>query len=160
LRHPWPHHPRGAARRAERRQDVSALTRRQFGQAAGALVLLFTLSPPLARAAAAELPGSLEKNRMLDAWLRINADGSATVFAGKVELARGILTALAQIAPEEPDLPLARVAMISGDTAQTPDEEYTSGSQSIEYGGTAVRLACAEARALLLARAAARLDTS
>jgi nicotinate dehydrogenase subunit B len=49
--------------------------------------------------------------------------------------------------------------MISGDTAQTPDEEYTSGSQSIEYGGTAIRLACAEARALLLARAATRLDT-
>ena len=45
--------------------------------------------------------------------------------------------------------------MISGDTAETPDEEYTSGSQSIEYGGTAIRLACADARALLLERAAA-----
>src|SRR5439155_25264576 len=55
-------------------------------------------------------------------------------------------------------LPLVRVAMISGDTAQTPDEEYTSGSQSIEYGGTAIRLACAEARALLLEHAAARLN--
>ena len=138
---------------------MSALTRRQFGQAAGALLLSFTLSPRLARAAAAKLPGSLEKNRTLDAWLRINADGSATIFAGKVELGQGILTALAQIAAEELDLPLARLAMISGDTAQTPDEEYTSGSQSIEYGGTAVRLACAEARALLLARAAARLGT-
>src|SRR5262249_51551693 len=159
LRHARPHHPRGAARRARWRQDVSALTRRQFGQAAGALVLSFTLSPRLGRAAAAKLPGSLEKNRMLDAWLRINADGSATIFAGKVELGQGILTALAQIAAEELDLPLARVAMISGDTAQPPDEESPSGSQSIEYGGTAVRLACAEALALLLARAAARLDT-
>jgi len=86
------------------------------------------------------------------------ADGTATIFAGKVELGQGILTALAQIAAEELDLPLVRVAMISGDTAQTPDEEYTSGSQSIEYGGTAIRLACAEARALLLDRAAARLN--
>jgi CO/xanthine dehydrogenase Mo-binding subunit len=106
---------------------MSGLTRRQFGQAAGALVLSFTLEPRLALAAT-KLPGSLEKNRMLDAWLRINADGSATIFAGKVELGQGILTALAQIAAEELDLPLARVAMISGDTAQTPDEEYTSGS--------------------------------
>ena len=73
-----------------------------------------------------------------------------------MELGQGILTALAQIAAEELDLPLASVAMISGDTAQTPDEEYTSGSQSIEYGGTAIRLACAEGRALLLERAAAR----
>jgi len=137
---------------------MSALTRRDFGKAAGALVLSFTLVPPLLRAAAAKLPGSLDKNRMLDAWLRIDADGSATIFAGKVELGQGILTALAQIAAEELDLPLARVAMISGDTAQTPDEEYTSGSQSIEYGGTAIRLACAEARALLVERAAARLN--
>ena len=40
--------------------------------------------------------------------------------------------------------------MVSGDTAQTPDEGFTSGSQSIEYGGTALRYACAEARAILL----------
>ena len=46
---------------------------------------------------------------MLDAWIRINADGTATVFTGKVELGQGILTALAQIAAEELDLPLARV---------------------------------------------------
>jgi nicotinate dehydrogenase subunit B len=138
---------------------MSALTRRQFGKAAGALVLSFTLVPRRLRAAPAKLPGSLQNNRMLDAWLRIDADGSATIFTGKVELGQGIVTALAQIAAEELDLPLARVAMISGDTAQTPDEEYTSGSQSIEYGGTAVRLACAEARALLIERAAARLRT-
>ncbi len=80
---------------------MSALTRRDFGKAAGALVLSFTLVPPLLRAAPAKLPGSLDKNRMLDAWLRIDADGSATIFAGKVELGQGILTALAQIAAEE-----------------------------------------------------------
>jgi len=94
---------------------------------------------------------------MLDAWLRINAGGSAIIFTGKVELGQGISTALAQIAAEELDLPLARVKMVSGDTAQTPDEGHTSGSQSIEYGGTAVRLACAEARSLLVGQAAKRL---
>ena len=134
------------------------LTRRQFGKAAGALVLAFTLTPRLAGAQAPKLPGSLANNRMLDAWLRINADGSATIFTGKVELGQGILTALAQIAAEELDLPVARVAMISGDTMQTPDEGYTSGSQSIENSGTAIRLACAEARALLVEHAAKRLD--
>src|SRR6516164_3492615 len=87
---------------------------------------------------------------MLDAWLRINADGSATIFTGKVELGQGISTALAQIAADELDLPIARVEMISGDTVHTPDEGYTSGSQSIENGDTAMRRVCAEARALLV----------
>jgi len=133
------------------------LTRRQFGKTAGALVLAFTLAPRLAGAQAPKLPGSLANNRMLDAWLRINADGSAIIFTGKVELGQGISTALEQIAAEELDLPLAQVKMVSGDTAQTPDEGHTSGSQSIEYGGTAVRLACAEARSLLVGQAAKRL---
>ena len=84
------------------------------------------------------LPGSLQTNRKLDAWVRINADGSATVFTGKVELGQGILTALAQIAAEELDLPLARITMISGDTGQTPNEGQTAGSQSIENSGTAL----------------------
>jgi CO/xanthine dehydrogenase Mo-binding subunit len=134
------------------------ITRRQFGKAAGALLLSFTLAPQFARAQGPSLPGSLANNRMLDAWLRIGADGSATIFAGKVELGQGILTALAQIAAEELDLPLARIQMVSGDTARTPDEGHTSGSQSIEYGGAAIRLACADARALLLDYAAKKLD--
>ena len=134
------------------------LTRRQFGKAAGAIVLAFRLAPRLAGAQEPKLPGSLANNRMLDAWLRINTDGSATIFTGKVELGQGILTALLQIAAEELDLPIARIAMISGDTAQTPDEGYTSGSLSIENGGTAIRLACAEARALLVDAAAKRLE--
>jgi CO/xanthine dehydrogenase Mo-binding subunit len=139
---------------------ITILTRRQFGQATGALVLAFSFSPHHASGQSVSLPGSLADNRMLDAWLRINADGSATIFAGKVELGQGILTALHQIAAEELDLPLARVAMVSGDTAHSPDEGWTAGSQSIEYGGIAIRLVCAEARALLLDEAAKRLNVA
>src|SRR5262249_16116631 len=73
-----------------------------------------------------------------------------TVFTGKVELGHGILTALAQIAAEELDLPLSRVEMISGDTARTPNEGHTSGSVSVESSGTALRMASAEGRAILL----------
>ena len=114
--------------------NAPTLSRRQFAKGAGALVIGFALAPETALSQAADLPGSLKNNRMLDGWLRINPDGSATIFAGKVELGQGILTALAQIAAEELDLPLARIAMISGDTAQTPDEGHTSGSQSLEFG--------------------------
>src|SRR5450759_1563695 len=132
------------------------LNRRQFSAGLGAVVVTFTLRPEGALAQAAPLPGSLNTNRMLDAWIRINADGTATVFTGKVELGQGILTALAQIAAEELDLPLARLTMISGDTGRTPNEGVTAGSQSIENSGTALRLACAEARAVLIELAAKR----
>jgi len=140
--------------------NAPTLTRRAFTAGLSGFVIAFSLRPPLAGAQAARLPGSLNNNRMLDAWLRINADGTATIFSGKVELGQGILTALRQVAAEELDLPLARVAIISGDTAQTPDEGHTSGSQSLEFGGTAVRLACAEARAALLELAAKRTGWS
>jgi len=79
------------------------LSRRSFTKAMGAslggIVLAFSLKPAdlLAEGAAAPLPGSLQTNRRLDAWLSINPDGTATVFTGKVELGQGILTALKQM---------------------------------------------------------------
>ena len=137
------------------------LTRRSIGKAAGAIVVAFALRPPLALAEAPpHLPGDLDHNRMLDAWLRIDPDGMVTVFTGKVELGQGAVTALAQIAAEELDLAMGRFRIVSGDTALTPDEGFTAGSQSIEYGGLALRLAAAEARAILIERAAARLGVA
>ncbi len=106
------------------------------------------------------LPGSLNNNRMLDGWLRINADGTVTVFTGKVELGQGILTALAQIAAEELDIGYERVEMISADTSRSPDEGMTAGSQSVENSGAALRYAAAEARDMLLQLAAARLGVA
>src|SRR5438270_9287277 len=144
-----------------------SVNRRDFAKGLGGIVLAFTLDPALAQQQQQQqqqrqqpLPGSLNGNRMLDAWIRINADGSATVFTGKVELGQGIVTALAQIAAEELDLPLARISMISGDTGRTPNEGQTAGSQSIENSGTALRLAAAEVRAILIELASARLEMS
>ena len=105
-----------------------------------------------------KLPGSLDANRRLDQWLRFNADGSVTIYTGKVEIGQGIVTAMAQIAAEELDVALARVRMVSGDTVLTPDEGHTSGSRSVDDGGSALRYACAEARHLLLTEASTRLD--
>ena len=47
-----------------------------------------------------KLPGSLNTNRRLDRWLRVERNGSVTVFPGKVEIGQGILTALTQIVAE------------------------------------------------------------
>ena len=139
--------------------QIRGITRRRFLEQAAALTVGFTLAP-LARGLAQTsqtLPGSLQKNRMLDGWLRINTDGTVTAFTGKVEIGQGIVTALAQIVADELEVDLARVEMISGDTSRTPDEGVTSGSRSIEESGAALRFACAEARSILLETASAKL---
>src|SRR5437660_691025 len=141
--------------------NAPQLSRRNFTAGLGGIVLAFSLGPQLASGQQAPaLPGSLGSNRMLDAWLRINADGTVTVFTGKVELGQGIVTALAQIAAEELDVPLATVTMVPADTGRTPDEGQTAGSQSVENSGTALRMAGAEVRAILLELAAKRFGVA
>jgi len=138
---------------------VAAVSRRQFIATGGALVVGFALAPhgALAQDRPAPLPGSLNTNRMLDGWLRIDPNGTVTILTGKIELGQGIGTALSQIAADELDVDLARIQVVSGDTARTPNEGQTAGSLSVEQSGTALRFACAEAREILLAGAGAKL---
>lgn len=103
------------------------------------------------------LPQSLRDQPQLDAWIRIHADGTVAVATGKVELGQRITTALALIAAEELDVSFERIRMLPVDTATSPDEGVTSGSNSMMTSGAAVRLAAASARARLLALAAERL---
>ncbi len=83
-----------------------------------------------------------------------------SVYSGKVEIGQGILTALAQIAAEELEIAPTRIRMVAAGTDASPDEGVTSGSLSIQDSGAALRRACAQARSLLLERAAARLGVS
>ena len=106
---------------------------------------------------ATRLPASLEKNPRLARWLRFRRDGTVEVRSGKVEIGQGILTALRQVAADELDVALERVHLVPADTACSPDEGVTSGSLSMQDSGAALRWACAEARAIYLAAAAARL---
>ena len=94
---------------------------------------------------------------MLDSWIRIDADGSITVFTGKAELGQGVKTALIQIAAEQLYVPPQRIRLITADTRQTPDEGYTAGSNSMKDSGTAIMNAAAQVREILIARASERL---
>lgn len=107
--------------------------------------------------ASADLPLSLASNPVLGQWIRVRSDGIVEVRSGKVELGQGVLTALAQIAAEELDVNVTRVQMIAAATDLSPDEGFTAGSLSIQNSGAALRQVCAEARALYLAVAAAKL---
>ena len=107
-----------------------------------------------------QLPGSLRTNPRLSQWLRLRADGVVEVLSGKVEIGQGILTAIAQIVADELDVDLGRVRMVAASTASSPNEGVTSGSLSIEQSGSALRYACAEARAIYLEAAAQRLGVA
>jgi nicotinate dehydrogenase subunit B len=141
-----------------------AVTRRDFLKASGVLVVGVSLAPSLARTqtipnADRFLGKPLEADKV-DAYLAIHADGSVTLFSGKVDMGTGGRIAMRQIVAEELDVRPERITMIEGDTALTPDQGSTSGSYGIARGGTQLRQAAATGRQALLALGAARLGHS
>jgi nicotinate dehydrogenase subunit B len=136
---------------------MRTLSRRTFCMGSGALVLSFRCA---LRAAGdpepQQLPGSLSKAPYLDAWIRIDADGSISVFTGKAELGQGIKTAIIQVAAEELKVEPSHIHLITADTQLTADEQYTAGSHSLQDSGTAIRNAAAQVREILIAEAARR----
>src|SRR4051794_21230216 len=153
-------------------------TRRQLLQGTGSLVITFALGTALKRgghaqqSAATPAPGNVPQpadqtlepiqtrdvtGNRVDSWLAIDQKGDVSIFVGKVELGTGIMTAFAQIAAEELDVPFARVTVMQGDTDLTPDQGYTAGSMSIQVAKPVLQQAAAEARQILLERAADRL---
>ena len=58
-----------------------------------------------------KLPQSLTTNPRLDRWIKFEDDKTVRVASGKVEIGQGIVTALAQIAAEELDVPLVDITL-------------------------------------------------
>jgi nicotinate dehydrogenase subunit B len=151
--------------------DRIDLSRRRV-VAGGALVVAFSLSSPVVsqsqqgggtreqarsqKPVAPGLPGSLKTTPWLDAWIRVDADGTITVFTGKAELGQGIKTALIQVAAEELDVPPAAIRLVTADTGRTPNEGFTAGSHSMQDSGVAILNAAANVRLLLTQAAGAR----
>ena len=142
------------------------ISRRAVLRGTGALIVSFCM----ARQATAQdgpgapsmtggpkLPGSLAKSPLLDAWIRIDANGRITAFTGKAELGQGLRTALLQVVAEELEVAFEQVSLVTADTARTADEGYTAGSHSMQDSGTALRNAAAQVREILIAEAAQRL---
>jgi len=93
------------------------------------------------------------------AWLKLHADGTATVMVNDAELGQGITTTFAMLVAEELDLPLARMRF---ELAPAEPRYYdpnthamaTGGSRSTKSMGPTLRQAGATARAMLVAAAA------
>src|SRR5437660_7032169 len=131
------------------------MKRREFIATGGALIVSFALP-----AWSQKLPGALDKEPLLDAWLRVGADGRITVFTGKAELGQGIKTAILQIAAEQLAVDMNAIELVTADTALTPNEGYTAGSNSMKDSGTAILHAAAQVRELLIAEAARRFNAA
>ena len=101
---------------------------------------------------------SLAASPRVEDWIVVRRDGMVEVRTGKVEIGQWIGTAVALVVAGELGVPVDRIVMAPRRTGVSPDEGYTSGSNSMEHSGQAVRLAAATARRELVKRAARRLD--
>ncbi len=141
----------------------SGFSRRNFLKTSGALIVGFSMAE---RQGSAQGPGGLRGPspgspplNQVDSWIAIAADGSVTAYSGKEELGQGISTAQAQLVAEELSVPFERVKLIYCDTALTPDQAYTSGSQShpANFNHANLAQAAATAREALIQRASQKL---
>jgi len=80
------------------------------------------------------------------AVVKLNEDGSASVYAGTIEMGQGSETTLAQIAGRELEIPLERIQMLGVDTDVVPYDLTTSSSRSTFHMGKAVQLAAQDVK--------------
>jgi CO/xanthine dehydrogenase Mo-binding subunit len=129
-----------------------SISRRDFLQASGAIVVSFAIPACGKGPASAPTGSAILGNRLV-----IEASGEVRLMLGKVELGQGIGTALAQLAAEELDVDFGRIQLVTVDTDFSPDESYTFSSISVQQAGPPTRRAAAAARHHLLQQAATGL---
>ncbi|MEO5845679.1 MAG: molybdopterin cofactor-binding domain-containing protein [Caldimonas sp.] len=130
--------------------------RRSFLGGGAGLCVMLALPGTAQGADDGAVEGGVPADR-LDSWLAIDPQGRVMASVGKIDAGLGIGTAFAQIVADELDVAFEQVQIRMGDTATTVDQRGTGSSNGITDGGSALRLAAAQARAFLLARAAERL---
>jgi len=154
----------------------TTVSRRDLLKAGGAVIVSFAFDAALPRSAKAFAPRSAEAVTPqlaeqssadagkpldpsdVDSFLAFHADGTVTIYTGKVDVGTGLRIAVAQMAAEELGIPAERIQVIDGDTGLCPDQGGTGGSTGLTRGGADVRQAAATARQALLALGATRLN--
>src|SRR5260370_41150591 len=150
-------HTRGCCGRSE---NMPMQSRREFLKSGGALVVSFGAASLTTSAQGPfDTHGSHIDPRKLDSWLAVGADGGITAYTGKCDFGQGIFTAQTQLVAVELCVPVARVKLIQCDTAITPEQGTTSGSQSTptNFNSQNLGLAAATAREALLGLASKQL---
>jgi carbon-monoxide dehydrogenase large subunit len=94
------------------------------------------------------------------ARLVVHGDGSATVYTGSSAHGQGHHTAWAMLVQAELGIPMARVAVIHGDTDVIPQGVGTYASRSLQLGGVAVHMAALDVKEQARRLAAHLLEAS
>ena len=95
-----------------------------------------------------------------DVEVRLETDGTVTVYSGTQSNGQGHATAYAQFAAQHLDLPLDKIRVIQGDTAQVKTGHGTGGSRSIPVGGVSVYVASQNLAEKLKQLASEKLEAS
>ena len=140
------------------KEPVFSINRRELLKTGGALVVGFNFANKvLAQASATPVAGPPDA-QLIDSWIAIHSDNTATVFIGFAELGQGCSTALLQVAAEELDLSMNQISTVGLDTHVTPNQGGTYSSSAIRVGRPQVQRAAAEARQALMTMAANELQ--
>src|SRR6202162_6642558 len=136
---------------------TTALTRRSFVKAGGALFVSLALPPGLcAKADNGHLPS--EQNQLdpgqLASWLEIRSDGTILARTGRAEIGTGMSAFYPQMIAEELRVQPECITLLMGDTDKTPDGGYSAGFLS---GATNVRKVAAYTYQALQGLAATQL---
>ena len=91
------------------------------------------------------------------AWAEFNADGSVHIATSAQDIGTGTRTMLAMVASEELGIPVDKIRVSVGDTAEGPPAPTSAGSTTTPTMAPAVRAAAAELRSRLLSHAAQHL---
>jgi len=124
----------GGGKGAIIRQVEQSLNRRRWLQSLGAATVF--------QIVAEAQPGGTR----LVGRVHLNPDGTVTLFTGKVDIGQGSRTLLTQCVAEELRVDPAKVRVVMGDTAITPDDGGTYGSLTTPLTAPLVREAAAEVR--------------
>ena len=143
---------------------VRKLDRRDFVKlgltTGGGLALGISLATR-AGAETAEVAGALSTADAFqpNAFLRLDPDGSLTIWCGKADMGQGVRTSLPMIVADEMDADWSRVETVQADAhPEKYGRQMTVGSSSVRRGGwMPLRMAGATAREMLVAAGAAAL---
>jgi len=144
---------------------MNPITRRDILKASGSLIVSISIPGAVATALSQGISSTATLGGkpplmpdQLDSWIAILPDGSVTAYFGKMDMGQGVDVAIAQMVAEELDVAFDKVTVLMGDTATSCNQGGASGSTGIQLGGVTLRNAAAEARRVLVERAAKKLE--
>src|SRR5438067_4942278 len=145
--------------------DRAGFSRRAFLKGAGAMIVTFSMAgtaKKLDAQSSTATDSRITATEQVDSWIVISQDETVTGYAGQCDFGQGFRTVQYQLIADELSVPLDRVKLILCDTALTPDQGVSSGSQGhpTQFGASALRQALATARETLFKMASDQLGVA